>query len=99
MSCKCYHADCNFLGKIGVCWGTKECEPCSCGGDEAKCNFYDYIRERAKKSTTNLEAQKVKGKWIRCETADYNWCCSVCGCGFTDFRHNYCYDCGAKMEE
>ena len=22
-----------------VCWGTKECEECSCDGDERKCNF------------------------------------------------------------
>lgn len=49
MSCKCYHADRNFIGKIGVCWGTKECEPCSCNGDEAKCDFYDYVRNRARK--------------------------------------------------
>lgn len=55
MSCKCYHADKNFLGKIGVCWGTKECEPCSCNGDEAKCDFYDYVRERAKKPITNAD--------------------------------------------
>lgn len=48
MSCKCYHADKNFLGKIGVCWGTKECEACSCGGDETKCDFYDYVRNRGK---------------------------------------------------
>ena len=48
MACKCYHAERNFIGKIGVCWGTKECEACSCGGDEAKCDFYDYVRERAK---------------------------------------------------
>lgn len=55
MSCKCYHADRNFLGKIGVCWGTKECEACLCGGDEEKCDFYDYVRERAKKPTTNAD--------------------------------------------
>ena len=55
MSCKCYHADKNFLGKIGVCWGTKECEPCSCNGDEGKCDFYDYVRERAKKPITNAD--------------------------------------------
>ena len=53
MTCKCYHADKNFLGEIGVCWGTKECESCSCGGDAAKCDFYDYVRERVKKPITN----------------------------------------------
>lgn len=31
----------------GYCIGTKECEDCSCGGNELKCDFYDYIRERA----------------------------------------------------
>ena len=55
MACKCYHADKNFLGEIGVCWGTKECESCSCGGDEAKCDFYDYVRERVKKPITNAD--------------------------------------------
>ena len=55
ITCKCYHADKNFLGEIGVCWGTKECEPCSCGGDEAKCDFYDYVRERVKKPITNAD--------------------------------------------
>lgn len=24
------------------CWGTKEREACSCGGDESKCDFYPY---------------------------------------------------------
>lgn len=47
MGCKCYHDDPNFLGKCGVCWGTKECEACSCGGDESKCDFYRYVRDRA----------------------------------------------------
>lgn len=55
MTCECYHANRNFLGEVGVCWGTKEREPCSCGGDETKCNFYDYIRERAKKVVTNAD--------------------------------------------
>ena len=47
MACKCYHAERNFLGKIGVCWGTKECEACSCGGDESKCDFYPEVRKRS----------------------------------------------------
>lgn len=25
-------------------------EPCSCGGDAAKCDFYDYVRARARKT-------------------------------------------------
>ena len=38
--CDAYHADKNFLGEIGVCWGTKEREACSCQGDKTKCDFY-----------------------------------------------------------
>lgn len=33
----------------GVCYGTKECEECSCGGDRLKCDFYDYVRAKAQK--------------------------------------------------
>ena len=55
MACKCYHAERNFLGKIGVCWGTKECEACSCGGDESKCDFYEDKRKKAIPKTTNAD--------------------------------------------
>lgn len=34
----------------GICLGTKECDPCSCGGDPAKCNFYPEKRAAAKKN-------------------------------------------------
>lgn len=71
MACKCYHAERNFLGKIGVCWGTKECEACSCGGDESKCDFYDYVRERASLSQKQTHADRIRAmtdeemaKWI-----------------------------------
>ena len=33
---------------VGVCWGTKECEECHCGGDKSKCDFYPEVRENAK---------------------------------------------------
>lgn len=28
------------------CWGTKECEECSCGGDQTKCDFYPEKRKK-----------------------------------------------------
>ena len=34
--CDCYHTE---YGKP-QCWGTKEREECSCGGDMKKCDFY-----------------------------------------------------------
>lgn len=39
--CDCLHKEC---GKT-VCYGTKEREQCSCGGDKSKCNFYSEYRK------------------------------------------------------
>jgi hypothetical protein len=61
--CDCYHTQEKlqrlyhpFTGEphpinitVGVCYGTKECDECTCGGDRSKCNFYPEIREKAKK--------------------------------------------------
>ena len=45
--------------EVGVCWGTRECDECSCGGDRTKCDFYPEVREKAqkesKKITTNAD--------------------------------------------
>lgn len=35
--------------EVGVCYGTKEQEECSCGGDRTKCNFYPEIKAKAQK--------------------------------------------------
>lgn len=74
--CDCYHIETKRqytynpitgdpIGRdveIGVCWGTKECEECSCGGNEIKCDFYPEVRKKARKE------QKPKfGKWISVE--------------------------------
>lgn len=44
--CLCYHDEQNFLHERGVCYGTKEKEPCSCGGNPVKCDFYEEVREK-----------------------------------------------------
>ena len=44
--CKCYRYEMNFLNEGGVCYGTKEREPCLCGGDESKCDFYPDKRQK-----------------------------------------------------
>ena len=44
--------DTTYSTTVGVCFGTKECEECSCGGDRTKCNFYPEVREKAKKDIT-----------------------------------------------
>lgn len=46
-----YSGNCTGWENIttGVCYGTKECEECSCGGDRLKCDFYPEIRVKAQK--------------------------------------------------
>lgn len=55
MICECYRAEKNFLGKVGVCWGTAERDACSCGGDKSKCDFYPSVREEEKKPVPNYD--------------------------------------------
>lgn len=74
--CDCYHTETkrqytynSITGapighdvEIGVCWGTKECDECSCGGNQAKCDFYPEVRQKARKK------RKPKfGEWISVE--------------------------------
>lgn len=35
---------------VSLCFGTKERDNCSCGGDRTKCDFYPEVREEAKKA-------------------------------------------------
>lgn len=77
MICECYRSEKNFLGKVGVCWGTAERDACSCGGDKSKCDFYPSVREEEKKPVTNYDRIVSKSPeelaefmWIRgCPTA------------------------------
>lgn len=39
---------------VGVCWGTKEIDECSCGGDRTKCDFYPEVREKAIQEENSL---------------------------------------------
>ena len=46
--------------EVGVCWGTQECDECTCDGDKTKCNFYANVRQEAKeelqKNTSLIDA-------------------------------------------
>ena len=76
-------------------------------GRKAKCNFYDYVREKTKKLTTDSETQKVKGKWKHYGLTLYRevWLDSIkCSCYKESFTYNpddeifkYCPYCGSKM--
>lgn len=45
----------------GVCLGTKECDMCSCGGDESRCDFYPEKRKKAIKTMNTAEM------WIKAQ--------------------------------
>ena len=39
--CNCYHETDRFKPySDGECWGTKEKDPCNCGGDKSRCEYY-----------------------------------------------------------
>ena len=50
--CKCWH--------YGTCWGTRECEECTCDGDTTKCNFYP--EKRKEKKTMNTAEMWLKAQ-------------------------------------
>lgn len=60
--CKCWHC--------GTCWGTKECEECSCYGDPAKCDFYPEKRKESKSMDTAEMWIKAKENGMCYETVE-----------------------------
>lgn len=73
-------------GCNGYCLGTKECEPCSCGGIEACCDFYPEKREKANKEKKTMNTAEMwllaqeSGKMYRSEDLGYSR-----ATGFIDF--------------
>ena len=45
---------------VGVCYGTKEMDECSCGGDAAKCDFYPEKRKKAQCVADMVEVVRCK---------------------------------------
>lgn len=66
---------------------------------EAVPKHYDTESWKTTTTEEGSEYAPVKhGRWIKSKKSDYNWECSNCGYGLTDYRTTYCYDCGAKMD-
>lgn len=42
VKCSSYHTETG----APRCWGTREKDECSCGGDRARCDFYPEVREK-----------------------------------------------------
>ena len=55
--CSCYREYMSVGFDIGNarCFGTRECDPCLCGGDESKCDFYPEKRTKANKRLNTAE--------------------------------------------
>ena len=45
----------------------------------------------------DLPSAQKKGHWVENHDSDHAWKCSECGCGYTDSKLSFCYDCGADM--
>ena len=89
MICECYRDEKNFLGKVGVCWGTAERDACSCGGDKSKCDFYPSVREEEKKPVTNYDRIVSKSpeelaKWLTSFVAN-----TIKDCGLYTLSRRY----------
>ena len=71
MKCGCYHEkimnvwnpkiyhDAFGYETVGICYGTKECERCSCKGNRLECDFYPEVREKAKKETIEYKIEEA----------------------------------------
>lgn len=51
--CLCYKPEGHGPGDTARCSGTKDQDPCGCGGDRTKCDFYPDIREEATKKSSH----------------------------------------------
>lgn len=81
---------------------SNECETCI--NDVGRCqNWHSYTKMDFCgwiDDAPTVDAEPVRhGHWIKSEKSDYEWECSACGYGLSDYRTTYCYDCGAKMDE
>lgn len=52
---------------------------------------------RCEKVIKNIPSAHRKAHWVENHDSDHAWKCSECGCGYTDSKLSFCYDCGADM--
>lgn len=81
--CDCYHTQIEqrythhitaipvqYEMEVGVCWGTKERDRCSCNGDRIKCDFYSEVREKAINEQKNNRIENSDD----CLIVTYDYC-------------------------
>ena len=85
---------------VGVCWGTRECDECNCGGDTSKCDFYEHVRNKTgkpeqKKPTTPskfiLELPAPVGTPIYIPHCDYRGMFYVVPAEITGYEYDGTY--------
>lgn len=84
--------------EVGVCWGTKEADECTCGGDSTKCDFYPELREKAKKEKSSTWIITENGCVITCPKCGERL--ELCYPDGTEVRYlPHCPWCGKKLEK
>lgn len=81
--CDCYHTQIEkqhtyhitgepvyYDAEVSVCYGTKERDRCSCGGDRTKCDFYPEVREKA----LNEQENNITQNNDDCLIVTYDYC-------------------------
>jgi len=61
---RCEYYKLNGPNSSPICFGTKECEPCSCNGDKSKCNFNYFLKEQSEFRTLLENYNKLNTQCI-----------------------------------
>lgn len=75
-----------------------ECSECHCTDEHNEDREVPYCWQCGALMDEAEFALVRHGKWVESECSAFNWECSVCGHGLTEYQLPYCYDCGAKMD-
>ena len=99
MACECYKL--NGPNSSPICFGTKECEPCSCNGDKNKCDFnyfpkkendFKTLLENYNKLNTQCIMAKVKLEEVTKEYIKLNNEYAKANQAIKDFKEKIDYD-------
>jgi hypothetical protein len=88
MKCSCFREQ---YGKT-VCYGTKEIDVCSCGGDKSKCNFYPEVRKKANPMTNGDKFRAMTDEELAKELFDFANNIAVMTHPYARFEDAYEYD-------
>ena len=114
--CECYHQN-TYRDVSGVvdfiryeCYGTKERDMCSCGGDKTKCDFYPDVREKALTELFSEKNNTSENVCQFCSQFDFNKArvaidkhgvkieLAICNTEFPkEEQFKYCPLCGRKI--